>query len=405
MERMIDPADRETVREALLASPTGQRVAQVVAGREGVFVVGGAVRDFLLGRDPLELDLVVEGDAIALAHEIAAALGGSAKVHERFMTAVVELEEGVIDLATARSETYPAPGALPDVSPAGLAVDMERRDFTVNAIAVRFDGSVAMAHPLAFDDLRNGLLRVLHQRSFSDDPTRIWRLARYSARLGFEADPTTARLASEAVAQGVLSTLGSERKGGELARTLADRSAPEALDRLDDLGLLSDVGATGWNRDAVEEACSLLGTAEPTPRLLVACCFGGSDVTEDRLSSLGIGRDLWRIAVAALEIPSISVRLAEGLRPSQIHFLLSGVEPEIVALAGCGDGRGNARLWLDGLCDARPLVDGSDVIAAGLTAGPSVAMALKAAFAAQLDHGIEDRGRLIEVAVESGKAD
>src|SRR4051794_32180235 len=155
-------------------------------GEPRVHVVGGAVRDALLGTRPRELDVVVEGEAPPVARRAAERLGGEVVVHDRFGTATVRAPGATFDVVSARTETYPAPGALPEVQlGATIAQDLARRDFTVNAIALGLDGTLT-AFPGAVEDVRAGRLRVLHDASFEDDPTRLLRMARYAARLGFE---------------------------------------------------------------------------------------------------------------------------------------------------------------------------------------------------------------------------
>ncbi|MDE3069470.1 MAG: tRNA nucleotidyltransferase, partial [Acidobacteriota bacterium] len=174
---------RSDLLERLRAEPGGPALLE--AAIEGVPLVGGAVRDLMLEVSPRELDVVVEGEIGPLL----AALGGRQVVHERFETASVELGRARLDVARARRERYPQAGALPEVEPASLGEDLARRDFTVNAIALRLSGDRrgALSHaPGALEDLQARRLRVLHQASFLDDPTRLWRLGRYAARLGFE---------------------------------------------------------------------------------------------------------------------------------------------------------------------------------------------------------------------------
>ena len=190
------------------------------------------MRDLLLGSAPRELDVVVAGDAAALARELAARLGAGATLHDRFGTAMLEWDGGRVDIAERRAESYPAPGALPEVRPGTSEEDLARRDFTVNAIAVALGGArrgelTCAEH--ALEDLDAGRLRVLHERSFIDDPTRLLRLARYRARLGFELEPDTAALASRALGRGALMTVSRARLGAELRLALGEADAPAAL--------------------------------------------------------------------------------------------------------------------------------------------------------------------------------
>src|SRR4051794_25474011 len=207
------------------------RPAAVTAleGEEAVYVVGGAVRDVLLGRTPHELDFVVEGDAVAVARRAAERLGGRVTVHERFGTATVQASDATFDLAGARRERYERPGALPDVElGASLAEDLARRDFTVNAIALHLADGELIYRDGAREDLEAGVLRVLHDGSFRDDPTRLLRLARYAARLAFSGEPRTDQLAAEAVAGGALDTVTGSRLGAEL-RLLLGEPQPAAM--------------------------------------------------------------------------------------------------------------------------------------------------------------------------------
>ena len=164
-------------------------------GGDPVYLVGGAVRDLLLGRGRADIDLVVEGDAATLAER----LGAEATSHERFGTAKVKLNGHEVDIAGARSEIYPRPGALPVVEPgADLAADLRRRDFTINAMAIPLRGEPRLIDPHGGEaDLATRRLRVLHDGSFADDPTRALRAARYATRFGFELESHTAELIRE----------------------------------------------------------------------------------------------------------------------------------------------------------------------------------------------------------------
>ncbi|HEU5104330.1 MAG TPA: hypothetical protein VFU11_00660, partial [Solirubrobacterales bacterium] len=199
---------------------------------EPVYLVGGAVRDLLLGRPRADVDLVVVGDVAALAER----LGGADAEHERFGTVKVEVDGHEIDIATARTETYPEPGALPVVAPAGdIEADLGRRDFTINAIAIPLGDEPLLIDPHGGEgDLGRGLLRVLHPRSFEDDPTRAIRAARYAARFGFKLEPETEELLRAAD----LTTVSADRRRAELERLAAEASAPRGFELLGEWGLV-----------------------------------------------------------------------------------------------------------------------------------------------------------------------
>ena len=225
------------MQTSLLAHPVIERLRPYLSGE--VSVVGGAVRDALLGRVHLhDLDLVVEGDALALARAVAHRLGVPMTAHPRFGTAVLELPhgEGHVDFISARRERYPRPGALPIVEPGTLADDLARRDFTINAMALGLTGartgSLVDPHGGAAD-LAAGLVRSLRADAFIEDPSRIVRAARYAGRLGFTIEPETRTAASGGVA-GL--SWGSARAADELRRLLEEAAPGPALALLFELG-------------------------------------------------------------------------------------------------------------------------------------------------------------------------
>jgi tRNA nucleotidyltransferase (CCA-adding enzyme) len=232
--------------EQMARAPGARTVLDALGGAPGVHVVGGAVRDALLGVTPHELDIVVEGDAVPVARQAAERLGGDVVVHDRFGTATVRSGPATFDVVSARTESYAAPGALPDVRPgATIEQDLARRDFTVNAIALRVADGALAEWPGAQDDLRAGVLRVLHERSFEDDPTRLLRIARYAARLGFEPDPATDALAAAAT----VDTVSGARLGSEL-RLLLREPQPAGLLALERHGLGRAVVHPSFRADA-----------------------------------------------------------------------------------------------------------------------------------------------------------
>ncbi|HJX27798.1 MAG TPA: CBS domain-containing protein, partial [Thermoanaerobaculia bacterium] len=227
-----------------LLRPRIEAVARVSREtRTPVYVVGGLVRDLLLERENRDLDLVVEGDGLAFAARLAEAVGGRMREHRAFLTAVVVDPEGFhIDVATARTEHYRAPAALPEVQMSALRQDLFRRDFTVNTLAIRLGPDET---PELIDyfggrnDLKEKTLRVLHSLSFIDDPTRVLRAVRLELRLGFRLAAETRRLVDVALAEGAFDQLSGSRLRDELILLLDDPSlALRGLDRLAELGLL-----------------------------------------------------------------------------------------------------------------------------------------------------------------------
>ena len=234
-----------------LTPPVSQLLERVAvsarAARMTAYLIGGSVRDLLLGRATVDLDVVIVGDAVALARALHLDLGGEGvarlRVHDAFGTATLLCADGlVLDLITARHEVYPQPGALPIVTPGTLDDDLRRRDFTINAMAIDLasQGLGAVLDPLGGrSDLARGLVRVLHDGSFVDDPTRLLRGIRYQCRLGLAFDPHTIALYGAASTAGALGTVSVQRLSHEFVRLLAEERAAAMLDQLVDFGLLA----------------------------------------------------------------------------------------------------------------------------------------------------------------------
>lgn len=375
--------------DRLRAVPAAEVLLERLGDDTPVFLVGGAVRDLLIGAVPSELDLVVEGDAVAVAER----LGAEVVVHDRFGTSTVRLDGFSYDIARARRETYARPGALPDVEPASLQQDLRRRDFTVNAMAMAIGGQTAGALETvegAVEDLHARLLRVLHDESFSDDPTRLLRLARYRGRLRFEVERHTLELAREAIAAGALSTVSGARVGAEL-RLLAREPDPlEALLSLHELGLdvaihprfgLADPGLA-------RRAIALLppdGRREVLVLALAAREIPPQELrqTLDHLSFSAPEREA--IIATGVGAQQLASALSSATLPSEIAAAAGDAPPEAVALAGAVGPAEPARRWLDQLRHVRLEIDGGDLLSAGVPEGPAVGRGLRAALAAKFD--------------------
>jgi tRNA nucleotidyltransferase (CCA-adding enzyme) len=448
-EPLRSPAE---LLERLRAQPGGAELLELAP--PGAYLVGGAVRDLLCERTPRELDVVLVdedapfGCAVAeLAERLAARFGvpaGSSE-HGRFGTAVVEWGAGRIDVAAARRERYSAPGALPEVEAAPLAEDLRRRDFTVNALALALDDARPRDLPAAesgraggadevfagellavegaLEDLRAGRLRVQHERSFLDDPTRLLRLARYRARLGFAVEEHTAELARAAVAGGALGTISGARVGAELRLALAEADPVAAFEELARLGVLGALHPRlRFEPALVRRALALLGaeaddgmderrmdgagrprSEADRPDLLVLAATvlplvlradgnprGEIVALLDRLEFSAGDRD--RVDAAAAAVPSLVDDLPRAASRSELRAVALPVPPEGVALAGAvsGPAAAAARRWLEDVRRVRLAIGGRDLLAAGVPEGPEIGRRLEAALELRIDGELPD---------------
>ncbi|MEL6346664.1 MAG: CBS domain-containing protein [Myxococcota bacterium] len=378
-----------------------------VAAEAGVraLLIGGCVRDLLLKRPSNDIDVVVVGDAPALATAAARRFGGDVHVHPEFGTAHWLSPRGnALDLASARTESYARPGALPSVEVGDLRQDFYRRDFTINMMAMGISPEERgrLVDPFyGLSDLRAGTLRVVHGLSFDDDPTRAWRAARFAARFDFRLAPGTAALMQQALRRGVLESVTDERLGAELHRIFLEDRTAEAVrllrewgllrrihPRLEtDRGLLQRLTATqqAWAAlqdeapaalpDAGEALWIALGWSIPpkdrqTTQRLVAGARG-------RIRRWVEGPDRVRKALRALDRTD-----SRGAHADALHKL----EPaELVAAAARDDVLETVRWWLSEGRAIRPAVDGHQLMAAGVPRGPELGRALGAARRAAMD--------------------
>jgi tRNA nucleotidyltransferase (CCA-adding enzyme) len=409
--------------DALRAQPGGAELLALGQGGADLALVGGAVRDLLLGREPRELD-VVAGQAAPLAEQLASELvsAGAAEhptitLHERFGTAILEWDGGRVDIAGRRAEFYSSPGALPEVRPGTAEEDLRRRDFTVNAIAVPLGGSRVgelMGAEHAVEDLAAGRLRVLHERSFIDDPTRLLRLARYGARLGFEFEQSTAALAAEALVGDALNTVSRARIGAELRLALGEPDPVAALDALDELGVLRALEARlSVDRPVMRRALKLLPEDGRPDLLLMASlliALGESSsgdpepVMYELLDGLEFkASDRERVMRSALVAPALTEEIVLAELPSGLYEVLSAHTIEAVALGAALAGDASLRAaqqaaceWFRRLRHVRLAITGEDLLANGVPAGPEIGRRLGLALACKLDGELAD-GREAEL--------
>jgi tRNA nucleotidyltransferase (CCA-adding enzyme) len=375
------------LREVEALQPLFDAVAALGERAEGVYLVGGTIRDILLGENSFDVDIAVEGDAIAFARALAAALGGRVTPHEKFGTAIVLYGEGGrVDVVTTRTEFYDSPGALPTVERAGLREDLFRRDFTINAMAVslRPEDIGRLVDPFGGrGDLEDRTLRVLHNLSFIDDPTRIFRAIRYEARYGLRLDEHSARLARSCIEMGLVGDLSSARLRDELVALLDDPGAVDGILRLGELG--ADHAIHPHLRGD-EEAAALFGRALAlgdelqleVPGWRIGLAVLGRELTSDEaygwLERLKIRRrDVHRIAGAISVAPRIVERLrGERLEPAHVVTLADPFAPDAPLLALAREESPELREYFTRLRDVRLEIGGADLAELGLSESPRV---------------------------------
>jgi tRNA nucleotidyltransferase (CCA-adding enzyme) len=402
------PGAEVQLRERVRRLPGMERLLPALEGLAPAYLVGGAVRDLLRGAAAVDLDVAVEGDARSVARALAERLSGEAREHERFGTATVRAGELACDLATTRREIYDEPGALPRVAPAALDEDLARRDFAINAMAVGLTGD-DLGHLYdpcgGLSDLEEGVVRVLHDRSFVDDPTRLLRAVRYEVRLGFRMDPTTETLARAAAADGALRTVSGARVRDELMDLLGEAQAPSGVRRMHALGLDRAM------HPALAADTELVGSAwlgapaigaDPALAALAALCARAPRRLDPWLRDLHLtAPDRDAVARAVRVAPRLARELrAREHQPSQLRALL-GAEPRIaLALAmALGAPHDPILRWVTELRSVRLEITGDDLLAAGVPEGPGLGRALEETLNLKLDGLVSGRDEELETAL------
>ncbi|HEY7532272.1 MAG TPA: hypothetical protein VH681_05740, partial [Nitrospiraceae bacterium] len=367
-----------------------------------VYLVGGTVRDLILGRRNFDLDLAVEGDGPALARRIAARYHTSLTVFDRFATARLQFPKSLsMDIATTRRESYALPAELPNVQPASLADDLYRRDFTINAMAVQLNGGRAGRLIDCYgggDDLRTRTIRVLHEKSFHDDPTRIFRAIRFEQRFNGRIEPQTSRLLVEAAATDLIDRLSGPRLRQEWFLLFAERDPLRAMDRVNSLklmrflhpelrygGLVRRVlrtlpGAIAWWEKRYP-SCVIDRSVLYLMGLLIA---SDDSVVKGVLGRLMLSREqARRLRFTGLLLASVAGRLAErkNIPSSQLYRLLDPLPDEALVLSlaevvaksnRSKSGRARRRLtrFIGRLRGIKLSLRGNDLLRLGMKPGP-----------------------------------
>ena len=389
------PAAEVEVEASLAAELAGleglqdafEAISAVSEPYDGVYLVGGTVRDILLGEPNFDVDVAVEGDAIELARSLADALDGRVRAHRKFGTAVVLYRDDErVDVVTARTEFYDAPAALPSVEHATIREDLFRRDFTINAMAVSLKGEEfgRLVDPFGGRrDLEAKTIRILHNLSFIDDPTRIFRAIRYESRYGFRMDDHTQRLARGTIEMGLVGDLSSARLRDELVALLEEGDAGASILRLAELGAGAAIHP---HLGADDEAVELLGrirrlnehygTAVPSWRLAFAVLARRMppDEVYAWLRRLKVQRrDLERVAAAVTVGPRILERLRGGsAEPADVVAAADPYAPDAPLFAMAMEERPELDDYFRRLRNVQLEVSGSDLAELGLGESPEV---------------------------------
>jgi len=372
-----------------------RRAGEVAAGQgQSLYLVGGVVRDLLLGRSNFDLDLVVEGDAINLAQQLVDITHGKITTHPRFNTAKLQWNKWSIDLTTARSETYAQPGALPSVKPGSLANDLFRRDFTINTMAIELVPSSygRLIDPYGGrDDLERKFLRVLHERSFIDDATRIWRGLRYEQRLDFQLEPDTLQLLKRDIP--MLDTISGDRIRYELECILREEHPEKVLRRAEELKVLPKLHPAlkgdGWLTEKFGQARF---SNLPLPGLYMALLAYRltTEENEDLISRLRLPKSLAQTLRDTNSLKSRLESLADPeLAPSRIYRLLYGYSQSAITanyLASSSPvAQQHIQTFLNKLRYVKPSLTGNDLQKMGIAPGPRMKEILNLLHEARLD--------------------
>jgi tRNA nucleotidyltransferase (CCA-adding enzyme) len=329
----------------LTALPNAQRraldIVRDVAAEKGCrpFLVGGPVRDLLLGRSVIDIDVTLEDGASTLARALAKAINGRVRSFPQFLTYKVTADSfPEIDIATARKERYRGPGALPTVTAGKLKDDLLRRDFSINALALDLTTQTLHDPAAGARDLHDRIIRALHDASFADDPTRIFRGIRLAARLGFTFDPHTDALMRTAIVAGALGHISRERIWRELFLAFDEPEAPRIVEALRDLGALDILfGERARDASLRERLDQIRGQADGDPHLdrevmfTAALLYGNASPLD--LEGSGFSQKRTRNVVQiANELGRFREGLAEARDDRQRFSLLKTASPEALSV-------------------------------------------------------------------------
>ena len=398
---MRDPNLLPSEKQTLLSDIAAQAAAMDIP----CYIVGGFVRDLLLGKPVNDLDVIVEGDAIKFGKALVKKFGGKLTTHDKFHTAIWHLpspftrsvQPSTLDLITARKETYPHSGALPTIQPSTIDDDLRRRDFTINAMAVRLDGDHfgELLDPLNGQaDLEKGIIRVLHPRSFIDDPTRIFRAIRYEQRYGFNIEPETLGFINQESLT-VISRLSGERIRHELDLIFGEENSSQMIQRAGSLGVFEKIHP---DLPMFDPAYSDFLEMDPildisASRIAMGYMLWLMDLMEAEIMSIAerlnftsdLTYSVWAVSQLKKSLPFLA-----NSKPSVWTYALEKL-PELSIYMVYLVSRENALLdYLSIWRHVKPHTTGNDLKARGLPSGPRFGEVLSQLRAAWLDGEVKN---------------
>ncbi len=415
-EAILREADfRERLSSLSGLAPVFEAVQKLSTDYRGVYLVGGFVRDMILNEPNYDIDIAIEGDGIEFAEHLAGELGGRVRAHQKFHTAVVILDriepELRVDVATTRTEFYDYPAALPTVEHASIKHDLYRRDFTINAMAVSLaahDFGRLLDFFGGLRDIENRVIRVLHNLSFIEDPTRIFRAIRYENRFGFRMNSHTLGLARGCVEMNLVGDLSSARLRDELIWLLSEPKVEHTITRIGELGIAPAIHPA---LAADAETAALVGRADSALKDLRM----RDEVRLWRLRLVCLARNLEPEQLAAwterLKLRGADATVISGgvvlarkvlerlngaeLSRSEVYDLLARLPAEglVLAYALAGEGRvcEMLKLFLKELRYASLSINGKDLLELGLKESPEVGQVLTQVKLLKLEGKVDGR--------------
>lgn len=347
------------------------------------YLVGGAVRDIILGKTPKDLDFVVDKKAENISSEIALELNGEVLSNSEFGTSKLSVKKSIYDIANARSETYAHPGALPKVTRNSIDKDLWRRDFSINSVAIQLtqDEDWQILDPTdGLTDISHGTIRVLHNKSFVDDPTRIFRAVKYSIRFGFSIDEKTEKLIGNCIKSNYINKISGNRILSEVSQILEENNFKTNIQLLSSLGILSSIHPKLKIGNALLDKLTKLNndTKEDKSKLLTLFF---SDINPENIDGICQRLDVNPKTVKMLhDIQTIKQNTKSLSKTkiinSELMMLLDKLDVESISsiqlISKNESLRKNLSNFLDKLRFIKPKIAAKEIISLGIDPGPQI---------------------------------